>query len=335
MSPPSPAGEPLLSVVVPVLDEEDGLPELHRRLTGTLSALEGAAEIVYVDDGSRDRSGEIVGEWMQTGDIDVVLVTLSRNFGLEIAMSAGLDYARGRYVALMHADLQDPPELLPEMLEAVRAGADVAYARRIGRDESRVKRFLATAFYGLMARVARVPYQGQAGDFRVMSRRVVEAIRRMPERRRFLRGLVAWVGYEQVPVEYRRAGRHAGRGASYPQLLGLALEALTAFSDVPLQLATLFGILTAQLSALGAIVILVLSLIGAVHPSVWVWVLAAVLFLSGVQLTTVGILGRYLARVHAEVLGRPLYLVDTVHRRPPRAGDAQPSGGAARTPAAR
>ena len=138
----------------------------------------------------------------------------------------------------------------------------------------------------------------------------------MPERRRFLRGLVAWVGFDQVPVEYRRAGRHAGRGASYPQLLALALEALTAFSDVPLQLATLFGILIAQLSALGAIVILVLKLAGVVQPSVWVWVLAAVLILSGVQLTTVGILGRYLARVHAEVLGRPA--VPGRHRHPPR-----------------
>jgi polyisoprenyl-phosphate glycosyltransferase len=308
---------PLISVVVPVLDEEAGLPELHRRLSAVLSALDGPAEIVYVDDGSADHSAELIAGWVATAELEVTLIKLSRNFGMEIAMSAGLDHARGRYVALMHADLQDPPELLPEMLSAVVAGADVAYARRIGRDESALKRFLATAFYGLMSRVARVPYQGQAGDFRVMSRRVVEAIRRMPERRRFLRGLVAWVGFEQVPVEYRRGGRHAGRGASYWQLLGLALEALTAFSDVPLQLATLFGILTAQLSALGAIVILILTLVGAVNPSVWVWVLTAVLFLSGVQLTTTGILGRYMARVHAEVLARPLYLVDRIVRRDP------------------
>lgn len=317
MSETEAALQPLISVVVPVHDEEANLPEFHRRLSATLLALNGTAEIVYVDDGSADRSVEVIRAWVGSGRLQVSLVKLSRNFGLEIAMSAGIDYVRGQYVALMHADLQDPPELLPEMLEAVQAGADVAYARRIGRDESAAKRILATAFYGLMRRVARVPYQGQAGDFRVMSARVVEAIRRMPERRRFLRGMVAWVGYEQVPIEYRRAGRNAGRGASYPQLLGLALEALTAFSDVPLQLATLFGIVIAQLSAIGAIVILVLSLVGAVHPSVWVWVLAAVLFLSGVQLTTVGILGRYMARVHAEVLARPLYLVDAVYKRDP------------------
>jgi len=308
------AADVLLSVVVPVFNEEGGLAELHGRLTDALAAIDGRAEIVYVDDGSTDGSVDLIKGWVRAQPVDVSLLKLSRNFGIEIAMSAGMDYARGHNVALMHADLQDPPALLSEMLRAVLAGADVAYARRIGRDESAVKRMLATVFYGLMRRVARVPYQGQAGDFRVMSRRVVAAIQRMPERRRFLRGLVAWVGFEQVPVEYRRAGRHSGRGASYPQLLGLAVEALTAFSDVPLQLATLFGIVTAQLSALAAVVILVLSAVGAVHPSVWVWVLAAVLFLSGVQLTTVGILGRYLARVHAEVLGRPLYLVDWVQR---------------------
>ena len=311
---------PLISVVVPVLNEAASLPELHRRLTEALAGLDGPAEIVYVDDGSSDGSVALIQGWMGQPGPAVALVKLSRNFGMEIAMSAGLDHAHGENVALMHADLQDPPELVPEMLAAVRAGADVAYARRIGRDESAVKRVLATAFYGLMRRVARVPYQGQAGDFRVMSRRVVEAIKRMPERRRFLRGLVAWVGFEQVPVEYRRAGRNAGRGASYPQLLALALEALTAFSDVPLQLATLFGIVIAQLSALAAIVILVLTVLGTVNPSVWVWVLVAVLFLSGVQLTTVGILGRYMARVHAEVLGRPLYLVDWVQRSDPAVG---------------
>lgn len=320
MSSPRAASDPLLSVVVPVHNEEANLSELHRRLAQALLALDGPAEIVYVDDGSSDRSAELIRGWVSGDELNVSLVKLSRNFGMEIAMSAGLDHARGRNVALMHADLQDPPELLREMLDAVLAGADVAYARRIGSDEGAVKRILATGFYGLMRRVGRVPYQGQAGDFRVMSARVVDAITRMPERRRFLRGMVAWVGYKQVPIEYRRAGRHAGRGASYPQLLGLAVEALTAFSDVPLQLATLFGIVIAQLSAVGAIVILVLRLAGAVHPGVWIWVLVVVLFLSGVQLTTAGILGRYLARVHAEVLARPLYLVDVVYRPGPSSG---------------
>ena len=314
MSARSDAEAPLLTVVVPVHNEEESLPELHSRLVDRVGAGDGRLEIVYVDDGSTDRSGELIHGWMDDPRVDVVLVRLSRNFGMDVAMSAGLDHSRGAYVALMHADLQDPPELLAEMLARAREGADVVYARRIGRDESAVKRMLATTFYALMRRIARVPYQGQAGDFRVLSRRVVEAIQRMPERRRFLRGMVAWVGYEQVPVEYRRAGRHHGRGASYMDLLRLALEAMTAFSDVPLQLATLFGTVTALLSALGAVVIAVLSLTGIVDFSVWVWVLVAVLFLSGVQLITTGILGRYLARVHGEVLRRPLYLVESVER---------------------
>ncbi len=314
MSARSDAEAPLLTVVVPVHNEEESLPELHSRLVDSVGAGDGRLEIVYVDDGSTDRSSELVHGWMDEPRVDVVLVRLSRNFGMDVAMSAGLDHSRGAYVALMHADLQDPPELLAEMLARAQEGADVVYARRIGRDESAVKRMLATTFYALMRRIARVPYQGQAGDFRVLSRRVVEAIQRMPERRRFLRGMVAWVGYEQVPVEYRRAGRHHGRGASYMDLLRLALEAMTAFSDVPLQLATLFGTVTALLSALGAVVIAVLSLTGIVDFSVWVWVLVAVLFLSGVQLITTGILGRYLARVHGEVLRRPLYLVESVER---------------------
>ena len=304
---------PLLSVVIPVLDEADGLPELRRRLNEQLGQIDGPTEVIYVDDGSSDNSAALVESYIADGD-QAVLVGLSRNFGMDIAMSAGLDEARGEYVAVMHADLQDPPELIPQMLEAAREGADVVYARRIGRDESRVKRALATAFYRMMERLARVPYQGQAGDFRLMSRRVVEDIRRMPERRRFLRGMVAWVGYEQVPIEYRRAGRAQGRGSSYPQLFRLALEALTSFSDVPLSLVGYAGVLTSVLSAVAAFVLLILTIVGALTASGYIWVLIAVLFLSGVQLMSVGVLGRYLARVHEEALERPLYLVDRVVR---------------------
>ena len=303
---------PLLSVVIPVHNEEEVLPELRERL-GQLASLESDVEIIYVNDGSRDGSAELIESWIQAGD-QVVLIELSRNFGMEIAMSAGLDEARGEYVVLMHADLQDPPELIPEMVAAARDGADVVYARRIGREESRAKRALATAFYRLMERLARVPYQGQAGDFRVMSRRVVDDIKRMPERRRFLRGMVAWVGYEQVPIEYRRAGRAHGRGSSYPELIRLALEAFASFSDVPLSLVGYAGVATSVLSALAALVLLVLAIVGVVTASGYVWVLIALLFLTGVQLMSVGVLGRYLARVHEEALERPLYLVDRIIR---------------------
>jgi polyisoprenyl-phosphate glycosyltransferase len=304
---------PLLSVVIPVYNEEDVLPELQRRLDTALGGVEGGYEVVYVDDGSVDSSAAMIEELARERE-HVVLVRLSRNFGMEIAMSAGLDHARGDYVALCHADLQDPPELIPDMLACARDGADVVYARRIGRDESLMKRILSTAFYAFMRRLARTPYQGQAGDFRLMTRRVVDTVRAMPERRRFLRGMVAWVGYEQVPIEYRRAGRHAGRGASYPALLRLAFEALTSFSDVPLQLASWVGIAMSAAGAVAGFALLVLALLGAVTTSISLWILVSVLFLGGVQLISAGVLGRYLARVHEQVLERPLYLVSEVVR---------------------
>ncbi len=302
--------------MIPVLDEADSLPTLRERLREALAGLDGDSELVFVDDGSTDGSAELIAGWART-EPGIVLVRLSRNFGMEIAMSAGVDHAAGDFVVLMHADLQDPPELIPDMLANARAGADVVYARRIGSDESRMKRVLATAFYGLMRRLARVPYQGQAGDFRLMSRRVVDTLRAMPERRRFLRGMVAWVGYDQVPIDYRRAGRRSGRGASYPDLLRLAAEAFASFSDVPLGLATFFGLLVAALSAAGALVLALLAIFGVVNASISVWILVTLLFLGGVQLISVGILGRYMARVHEQVLRRPLYVTDEVIRSGP------------------
>jgi polyisoprenyl-phosphate glycosyltransferase len=320
VSPPSRA-DPRVSVVVPVLDEEETLPELHRRLRAALAATGRPHEIVYVDDGSSDRSTELAEHWART-ERDAALVQLSRNFGMEVAMSAGIDHARGDWVVVIHADLQDPPELIPRMLQEAEAqAADVVYTRRIGREDSAVKRGLATAFYKLMERLARVPYQGQAGDFRLMSRRVVDGLQRMPERRRFLRGMVAWVGFRQVPIEYRRAGRTHGRGASYPELFRLAVEALASFSDVPLSIATVIGLATAALSGAAAIALLGLSLAGAIELSGTVFVLLALLFLGGVQLISVGIIGRYLARVHDESLHRPLYLTARVVRAAPARGE--------------
>jgi glycosyltransferase involved in cell wall biosynthesis len=303
---------PLLSVVVPVYNEEQVLPALHERLRTALAEVEGGYEILYVDDGSSDGSVDLIEGWANA-EPSVTLIQLSRNFGMEIAMSAGLDHARGAWTVLMHADLQDPPELIPDMLRSAAAEeADVVFARRIGRDESRIKRLLATGFYAMMRSLARVPYQGQAGDFRLMSRRVTDTLRTMPERRRFLRGMVAWVGFKQVPIEYKRAGRQAGGGASYPALFRLSLEALTSFSDVPLSIATYVGALSATVSGLAGFAVLVLTITGTLGASTTIWILVAVLFLGGIQLMSIGVLGRYLAHVHDQVLERPLYLVARV-----------------------
>ena len=315
----------MLSIVVPVFNEADSLPELKQRLHDALDPGAEPWEVVFVDDGSTDGSAALLEGWVGEQD-GVVLVQLSRNFGMEIAMSAGIDHARGDRVVLIHADLQDPPELIPQMVELADQGADVVFARRIGREEGRVKRGLATAFYKLMERLARVPYQGQAGDFRLMSERVVDAVRRMPERRRFLRGMVAWAGFRQVPIEYRRAGRATGRGASYPELFRLGLEALAAYSDVPLSLATIVGTAVAALSGLAVLVIAILGAAGVVEWSAVVLVLLALLFLGGVQLISLGIIGRYLARVHEESLDRPLYLVSRVLGGPADKADGEPRG---------
>jgi glycosyltransferase involved in cell wall biosynthesis len=324
--------EPEVSVVVPVHDEEDGLPRLRARLAEALRDLEGGYEILYVDDGSSDGSAAMIAEWAREDD-RVTLVELSRNFGMEIAMSAGLDYARGRFVVLMHADLQDPPELIPEMLALAHSeGLEVVYTRRIGSDENQFKHRLAGVFYALMGRIARVPYQGQAGDYRLMSRRVVDIVRRMPERRRFLRGMVAWVGFKQGAIDYRRAGRTSGRGASYPALFRLAFEAIVSFSDIPLRLATYLGLAIAVVSALGSFVVLTLTLVGVLTTSIEVWVLASVLFLGGVQLISIGILGRYLARVHEQTLERPLYLVSRIVRREANGDSSRPVSLAVREP---
>jgi glycosyltransferase involved in cell wall biosynthesis len=309
-------GVPELSVVVPVFNERAVLPELWRRSTEALGGLRQGYEVVFVDDGSSDGSTEYLTE-LARQESAVSVIVLSRNFGLEVAMSAGLDYAAGDHVVLMHADLQDPPELIPEMLTALReADADVVYTRRIGSDESRLKRFLATVFYRMMERISRVPYQGQAGDFKLMTRRVVDVLDQMGERRRFLRGMVAWAGFRQVPIDYHRGRRTSGRGASYGALLRLAFEALAAFSDVPLHIATYTGFLAAGAGLTAGVVAVLLLVLGVVELTASLGLLIAIIFLGGVQLITIGILGRYLARVHEEALARPLYVVDRVVGRP-------------------
>ena len=306
---------PLISVVVPVHNEEEVLPDLHERLRSSLAGLPGPYEVVYVDDGSTDGSARLIEAWAR-GEDNVLLVQLSRNFGMEIAMSAGLDHASGDNVVLMHADLQDPPELIPDMLQmAADEQADVVFARRIGRDESRLKRLLATGFYAMMARLARVPYQGQAGDFRLMTRRVTDTVRSdaraapLPARHGRLGRLQA--GADRVP-----AGGSPGRRR---RLLPGAVPAGGGGAHVLLGRAAQHRHLRRGAErddqrdrgrdGPGA------DAAGALTASTSVWILVAVLFLGGIQLMSIGVLGRYLAHVHDQVLERPLYLVSRVVRR--------------------
>ena len=299
-----------LSVVVPVYNEEQNVPELYSRLTAVLSATVASYEIVMVDDGSRDRSWEIVRQ-LRESDSRVKGVRFSRNFGHQMAFTAGLDHISGEAVVIMDADLQDPPELIPELVAKWRDGNDVVYAVRAKRQgETFFKLASAAAFYRVLSRMTRVSIPVDTGDFRLMSRKAVEAFRRLPERHRFTRGLVAWLGYRQIGVRYIRAPRLAGE-TKYPlrKMLRLAGDAITSFSYVPLRLASWLGSAIVAISMVAGAVVLVSRLQGAGGTG-WKLAAAGLAFLSGVQLLGLGAMGEYVGRIHDEAKQRPLYLVD-------------------------
>ena len=300
-----------MSVVVPCFDEEAVICEIHSRLVATLEAIPDLDfECVYVDDGSRDATLNILRQ-IHRADSRVRVLALSRNFGHEIAIAAGLERAAGDAVAIIDADLQDPPEIIPEMLERWRAGADVAYGVRTQRDgETRFKRWTASAFYRLLHRLTEVPVPLNTGTFRLMDRKVVDAFLAMPERDRFARAMVAWTGFRQVPVSYRRAARAAGETKySFRKQLRLAIDGIMSFSLLPLRLATWLGLLACGLALAGVVYALVLRVFADLWVSGWTLLFIAVLFLGGVQLLCVGILGEYVGRIYGEVKRRPLYVV--------------------------
>jgi dolichol-phosphate mannosyltransferase len=303
-------GAPSLSVVVPVYNEVESLPELYDRLRAVLDAAVPSWELVLVDDGSTD--GSTAALWSLTAaDPRVRTVVLARNFGHQLAATAGLERSRGEAVVIMDADLQDPPEVIPELLERWREGAAVVSAVRTTREgESRFKLLTARAFYRLLSRLADVPIPLDAGDFRLLDRKVVDVLRAMPERHRFLRGMTAWVGFRSAEVPYARSPRHAGRTKySVRKMVRLALSAITSFSYVPLQLATVLGFLVATLSVVAVPVVIGLRLLGVSGLGGQTTVLVAVLFLGGVQLLSIGLLGEYVGRTSDEVKRRPLYVV--------------------------
>jgi dolichol-phosphate mannosyltransferase len=301
-----------LSVVIPVLDEEDNLPELHRALTEVLSGL-GTYEIVFVDDGSEDSSAEIVLDLAER-DPSVKLVRFSRNFGHQAALSAGLDHAAGQAVVFMDADLQDPPQLLVELVEQWQAGGEVVYAIRTKRQAPPLKRAAYFLFYRLFQRLAEMDVPLDSGAFCLMDRRVADAIRSLPERNRFLPGLRSWVGFRQVGVPYDRPERRAGE-AKYTtrRLVKLALDGLLSFSSFPLRLASYLGFFTSALGVLYTLFAVFARLFVGELPAGWTSTIAILLTVSGVQLIMTGVLGEYLARTYEETKGRPLYVVRDAH----------------------
>jgi glycosyltransferase involved in cell wall biosynthesis len=299
-----------LSVVVPVFNEQEVLPEFHRRLAAVLDALPVQTEIVYVNDGSRDGTMALLSGLHRT-DPRVAVVDLSRNFGKEVAMSAGLDHAGGDAVVVIDADLQDPPELIPDMLRAHGEGFDVVLMRRRSRaQETWLKKATARAFYRAIGRMGTIAIPENVGDFRLLSRRAVLALRRFPERSRFMKGLFAWIGFPCREIEYDRDGRYAGETKwNYWRLWNFALEGITSFSVVPLKAASYIGFIAAVVAfGYGAFVVAKTLLFGDPvrgYPTL----VTLVLFFGGLQLMALGIIGEYLARMFIEVKQRPLYLV--------------------------
>jgi len=302
---------PELSVVIPAFNEAEGLAEFHRRLSMAMEPL-GAWEAIYVDDGSTDQTRAVV-EGLRHDDPRIALVSLSRNFGKEIATTAGLDHARGEATILIDADLQDPPEVIPALVAAWRQGFDMVCARRRARDgETALKRLTAHAFYRLMRHAGRVRLPEDTGDFRLMSRRVVDAVCKLREQHRFMKGLFAWVGFRCATVLYDRAPREAGCSKwNYWKLWNLALEGITSFTTMPLKVATYAGLAVALFAAVFGVQLVVRTLLFGNPVAGYPSMMTVILFLGGVQLMTLGIIGEYLGRIFNETKSRPLYLVDS------------------------
>jgi len=298
------------SIVAPIFNELDNLPELHRRVGEVMSAMQGTWELVLVDDGSTDGSTERILE-LAKQDGHVRPVIFARNFGHQVAVTAGWDYARGEAVIIIDADLQDPPEAIPDLIAKWREGYEVVYAIRAEREgETWFKKTTAALFYRIVRGITDVKIPVDTGDFRLMDRKVVDVLKTMRERHRFPRGMSAWVGFRQIGVPYKRAARHAGV-TKYPfsKMLKLALNAITGFSYFPLQLATYFGFVAAGLAIIAIPVVIGMRLAGHGAFLGQATTLIAVLFLGGVQLIFLGVLGEYLGRIYDEVKGRPLYIV--------------------------
>jgi glycosyltransferase involved in cell wall biosynthesis len=301
---------PIFSVVIPAYNESSGLLAFHARLRAVMDDL-GRWEAIYVDDGSTDDTRAVI-DTIRRDDPHAAIVALSRNFGKEVATTAGLDFTRGTAVIVIDADLQDPPEVIPELVAAWRGGFDMVNAQRRAREgETPLKRLTAKLFYRLMRDAGPVKLPVDTGDFRLMSRRVVDAVALLRERHRFMKGIFAWVGYPTTTVLYDRAPRHAGETKwNYWRLWNLALEGITSFTVVPLKIATYLGLTVAAMSVLYAAEVIVKTIFLGNQVAGYPSLMTVVLFLGGVQLVTLGVIGEYLGRIFNETKYRPLYLVE-------------------------
>ncbi|MCX7667636.1 MAG: glycosyltransferase family 2 protein [Atribacterota bacterium] len=302
-----------VSVVIPVFNEEEVLPETYRRLTAVMEKTGEPYELLFVNDGSWDQSRTILEKLAQE-DQRVRAIHFSRNFGHQAAITAGMDYARGKAVVVIDADLQDPPEVIPEMLTRWREGYEVVYGKRVKREgETFFKRFTASLFYRFLQKMTNVDIPLDTGDFRLLDRKVVEVMRLLREKNRFVRGLVSWVGFRQIALPYARERRFAGE-TKYPlrKMLKLAWDGITSFSDKPLKIASYIGFLLSLVSFVYLLIIIIGKLLGKSTVPGWASLAVINLFFSGVILIILGVMGEYIGRIYDEAKNRPLYIVEKI-----------------------
>ena len=303
--------KPIVSIIIPIYNEEENIPELYNRLQTVIEQLDGEAELIFIDDGSRDNSLNLIRKIYER-DYRFNYISLARNFGHQIAVTAGLNFVCAQIVIVMDADLQDPPELILPMIEKWQQGYQVVYAQRISRQkESIIKRFTAYAFYRILRSLADVNIPPDTGDFCLMDREVVDILNAMPERNRYIRGLRAWVGFRQTAIEFERDPRFAGKVKySFAKSWALAINGIISFSRVPLKLATYLGMLSAGVALLMICLVLYWRLFDSASPLIgYSLITIALFFLGSVQLFCIGILGEYIGRIYEEVKGRPIYTV--------------------------
>jgi dolichol-phosphate mannosyltransferase len=300
-----------VSIVVPCYNAEDVIAETMKRLCAFARGADADVEIVFIDDGSSDSTRDLIKSFDSQG-VPIRLVGFSRNFGHQVAVTAGINLAQGDAIVLIDADLQDPPEVIHDMIKKWREGYDVVYGVRTERaGESGFKRTTARGFYRVLNRLSDVPIPFDTGDFRLMSKSVADVLRAMPEKDRFLRGMVSWAGFRQTPLYYKRAPRYAGV-SKYPltKMIRFAVDGILSFSIKPLQLSVTLGMVSAGVALCGIIYALVLRIFTDIWVEGWTALMIAVLFMGGVQLISIGILGEYVGRIYSQSKGRPLYVVD-------------------------
>lgn len=308
-STPDKAMRPQYSLIIPIYNEQDTIPELYDRVFAVMDQMNGETELILIDDGSVDRSLFLLRELRQK-DSRVCYLSLARNFGHQIAVTAGLNFSRGEVVIILDADLQDPPELIPQMVELWQQGYQIVYAQRIQRRRERwFKRFTAYAFYRMLKRLADVDIPIDTGDFCLLDRRVVDVLNAMPERNRYIRGLRSWIGFSQTAIQFERHPRFAGDVKyTFQKSLSLAIDGLVSFSKVPLRLSTYVGLFAAMIALLMAVLVLYWRIFVPDSPIAGLTIIiVAIFFLGAVQLISIGILGEYIGRIYEEVKGRPLY----------------------------